>query len=98
MSYEGSDRRDPDNTRRIAVEAARQAVKEAVPEAIRATFVQLGIDPEKPIDAQKDSQWVRATRERCEGMGSKAILTVLGLLIAGSVTFVFNAVLDALKK
>jgi len=98
VSYEGSDRRDPDNTRRIAVEAAKQAVIEAVPAAIKATFVQMGIDPEKPMEAQRDAQWVRATRTRCEGVGSKAILTVVGLIVAGGAVFFWNALVDSLKK
>lgn len=61
----------------VAVEAASQAVTQ--------TLTAMGMDPSKPFDAQKDMMWLRSTRERCEGTIGKALLTVIGLVIVGSV-------------
>lgn len=61
-------------------------VAEAAAEgAVRKTLVAMGLDPEKPFDAQKDMMWLRATRERCEGAGGKALFTVVSLLVVAGV-------------
>lgn len=100
MAYAGHEdrRRNVDDMHQVAAEAARQAVVEAVPAAIRATLIQMGFDPEHPLKAQQDAQWVRSTRERCEGVGGKALLTVVALIAAGGATFAWNAFTDLLKK
>jgi hypothetical protein len=44
----------------------------------------MGLDPSEPFHAQKDMQWLRATRERCEGAAGKAILTIIGMLVVSA--------------
>lgn len=78
----------------VAERAARQAVRE--------TLVSLGIDPEKPIEAQRDMAALRELRElmtsrefqadmmhlrrwrkALDGVQSKGMLTLVGLITAG---------------
>lgn len=68
----------------VAVEAATQAVTQ--------TLTAMGLDPTKPFDAQKDMMWLRSTRERCEGTIGKALLTVVGLLVVGTVAALWTGV------
>lgn len=66
----------------------KQVADEAADKAVEKMFVRIGIDPDDPIKAQADMQWLRATRERCENVEGKAIMTLVGLLvvaIAGAV-------------
>lgn len=60
----------------------KQVASEAATQAVTQTLTAMGLDPNKPFDAQKDMLWLRSTRERCEGISAKAILTVIGLLVA----------------
>jgi len=72
-----------DDVRRIADEAAERAARRVVKIAVHETLIGLGIDPAHPMDAQKDAQFLRSTRIRCEQTGSKAAMVVLALLIGG---------------
>lgn len=64
----------------------KAVASEAAEQAVSKTFVAMGLDPSKPFEAQKDMQFVRATRERCEDSQGKAILTMIGLLLGGAAT------------
>lgn len=64
----------------------KNVATEAAELAVAKTFVAMGIDPAKPLEAQKNMQWVTSTRERCEGTIGKALLTIIGLLVLGGCT------------
>jgi hypothetical protein len=64
----------------------KNVASEAAEQAVNKTLVAMGFDPSRPFEAQKDAQWIRATRERCEGTVGKAVLTIVGLLILGGCT------------
>lgn len=64
----------------------KNVASEAAELAVNKTLVAMGFDPSRPFEAQKDAQWIRATRERCEGTVGKAILTIVGLLVLGGCT------------
>jgi len=84
MTYNGPDRRSEDtHVRNIAEEAATRAVEKTAPVVVESTLLSLGIDPKNPIEAQKDSAFVRQTRKRCETASNKAIVTMIGLLVLG---------------
>lgn len=57
----------------VAAEAAELAVKK--------TFIAMGINPDNPLEAQADMQFLRATRQRCEGTEGKAIITAVGFFV-----------------
>jgi hypothetical protein len=42
------------------------------------------IDPSEPFAAQADMIWLRTTRERCEAAAGKAMLAIIGLIVAGA--------------
>lgn len=64
----------------------KTVASEAAEQAVTKTLVAMGFDPSRPFEAQKDAQWIRATRERCEGTVGKAVLTIVGLLVLGGCT------------
>ena len=68
--------------RAIADEVARNVVKIAVYE----TLISIGFDPAHPMDAQKDAQFLRSTRMRCEQAGSKAAMLMVALIVGGVLT------------
>lgn len=55
--------------------------EEASNAAVRKILVQMGIDPDNPMDAQRDMVWLRATRMRCEGATGWAAFAVISLVI-----------------
>jgi hypothetical protein len=56
----------------------------AAAHAVRDTLTALGIDPSEPFAAQADMVWLRTTRTRCETAAGKAILAIIGLIVAGA--------------
>lgn len=62
----------------------KDVAEQAAELAVKRTFITLGMDPEKPIAAQRDFAWVRATRERSEGLWGKIILSLVGIGVVGA--------------
>ncbi len=75
----------------------KQVASEAAEQAVNRTLTAMGMDPTKPFDAQADMQFLRATRQRCEGVGGKALLTVIGIMVAGAVAFFWAGFKSSLK-
>ena len=99
MTYEGPDRRSEDtHVRNIAEEAATRAVEKTAPIVVKSTLVSLGIDPDNPIEAQKDSAFVRQTRKRCETASNKAIITMIGLLVLGGLGALWTGIKAAINS
>lgn len=65
----------------LTPEEARALIREAV----RETFLMLGVKVDDPIEVQKDFQHLRDWRQTTESIKSKSITTVLGLMVAGAV-------------
>lgn len=61
--------------RKIAHEAARQAVKE--------TLTALGVDADHPLEAQKDFQMLRDWRRSADTVKKQSLVTAVGILTAG---------------
>lgn len=61
--------------RKIAHEAARQAVKE--------TLTALGVDADHPLEAQKDFQMLRDWRRSADTVKRQSLITAVGILTAG---------------
>ena len=64
-----------DQVRRIAAEAAAQAIKE--------TLQRLGLEVEDPLQVQRDMQHLRDWRNSMERVKSKSLLTAVGIAITG---------------
>lgn len=71
--------------RRLMEEAVDKAVERTAPIAIKAAFVSMGMDPEKPLEAQKDAQFLRSTRERCEKATWQAVTVFIGVVALGAI-------------
>lgn len=69
--------------RHVDVALQKSVADLAAEQAVKKTFIAMGLDPEKPFEAQQDMVWLRSTRQRCEGAGVKALLTLTGLVIVG---------------
>lgn len=53
-------------------------------EAVRETFLMLGVKVDDPIEVQKDFQHLREWRQTTDSIKSKTITTALGLVVAGA--------------
>lgn len=60
-----------------------RVAEEAADKAVAKTFTMMGMDPRDTRAAQADMVWLRSTRQRCEGVEGKAMLTLVGLLVMG---------------
>lgn len=81
----------------VAERAVTKAVEEVTPRIVRQTLVSMGLDPEHPMEAQKDAQFVRSTRTRCEQAGSRGMIILIGLVLAGAVAVFWDGLKAALK-
>ena len=65
----------------LTPEEARALIREAV----RETFLMLGVKVDDPIEVQKDFQHLREWRNTTESIKSKGLLTLVGIAGAGLV-------------
>ena len=49
------------------------------------TFERFGIDPDDPIEVQKDFSFIRDWRKSVKAVRSKALITAVSILVAGAV-------------
>lgn len=54
---------------------------EAAERTVKRFSTAMGIDPDDPMRAQRNMQWLDRTRERAEGMHGKIIMTALGVAV-----------------
>ena len=62
----------------------REVAEQAAKEAVRGMLVQLGIDPDKPIEAQRDFQHLRDWRKAVETIRAIGLKTIVGIIITGA--------------
>ncbi len=84
----------------------RDIAEASAEKAVSKTFIAMGLDPEKPIDAQRnftflrsmvhdkdlaaDMGWLRRSRTRSEGIVGKAITTAVGLAVLGTLNAIWE--------
>lgn len=84
---------DEDDIKRIAEEAAEQAVKK--------TLLALGIDITKPeaiLEAQKDMQHLRAWRTSVDTIKAKGIVTAITVLVTGILGVLWLGFTEIIKR
>lgn len=70
----------------------KDVAEQAAELAVKRTFIKLGLDPDKPIEAQADMQWVRATRTRSSGIWDKVVLTIVGVVSIAATSAFWNLI------
>lgn len=65
----------------LTPEEARALIREAV----RETFLMLGLKVDDPIEVQKDFQHLREWRSTTETLKRKTLLTMLGIVVSGMI-------------
>jgi len=63
----------------LTPEEARALIREAV----RETFLMLGVKVDDPIEVQKDFQHLREWRTTTDSIKSKGLLTLVGIAVSG---------------
>lgn len=63
----------------LTPEEARALIREAV----RETFLMLGVKVDDPIEVQKDFQHLREWRSTTESVKAKGMLAVVGVVVSG---------------
>jgi hypothetical protein len=74
----------------VADRAAKKAVEELVPIIVRQTFITMGLDPDDPMEAQKDAVFIRSTRTRCEQVNGKGLMLLVGIVGAGALALMWD--------
>ncbi|MCI0598746.1 MAG: hypothetical protein L0Y60_04365 [Beijerinckiaceae bacterium] len=62
----------------------KDEITKIVEEAVEKTLQRLGIDVSEPIEMQKDFALVRSWRQSTEAVRHKGLMTMIGILIAGT--------------
>lgn len=72
-----------DNGERRVATLSHEEVEQAVEQGVVNALIRLGLDASKPIDLQRDFQFLRDLRKSTESVKGKALVTIVGILIAG---------------
>lgn len=78
----------------LTPEEARALIREAV----RETFLMLGVKVDDPIEVQKDFQHLREWRNTTESIKSKGLLTVMGILVSGMLAAIWVGIKEFVGK
>lgn len=78
----------------LTPEEARALIREAV----RETFLMLGLKVDDPIEVQKDFQHLREWRSTTETLKRKTLLTMLGIVVSGMVGALALGIKEVLGK
>lgn len=66
-----------------------QEVEDAVERGIIKAFEHLGMDATEPLEAQRDFQFLRDLRCSTESVKGKALVTIVGILVAGGLAAIW---------
>lgn len=78
----------------LTPEEARALIREAV----RETFLMLGVKVDDPIEVQKDFQHLREWRSTTESIKSKGMLTLVGIAVSGLAAAVWLGLKELFSK
>ena len=67
-------------------------------EAVRETFLMLGVKVDDPIEVQKDFQHLREWRTTTASIKSKGLMTLMGILVSGLVAAAWVGIKDFVGK
>ena len=90
-----NDNRGPEQQlHNLTPDEARSLIREAV----RETFLMLGVKVDDPIEVQKDFQHLREWRSTSESIKSKGVLTVAGIFFSGLAAAVWLGFKEILSR
>lgn len=69
----------------------KQIAEETAEKTVKRFATTMGIDPEDPMRAQKNMQWLDRTRELHQGAVGKAIYTAIGIAVLGALQTAWTA-------
>jgi len=70
--------------------------RELIRETVKETLLSLGLDTDDPIKVQKDFQHLREWRETTEAIKDHSLTTVIGIVVAGILGFIWLGVKDTM--
>lgn len=72
--------------------------KALVREAVRETFLMLGVKVDDPLEVQKDFQHLREWRYTMQSIRSKGMLTLVGIALTGLLAAAWLGIKDLLAR
>ncbi len=78
----------------LTPDEARSLIREAV----RETFLMLGVKVDDPIEVQKDFQHLREWRTTTDSLKSKGLMALIGILVSGLVAAAWVGFKDLVVK
>lgn len=70
--------------------------RELIRETVKETLLTLGLDIDDPIKVQKDFQHLREWRETTETIKSHSLTTLVGIVAAGILGFIWIGIKDSM--
>jgi hypothetical protein len=67
-------------------------------EAVRETFLMLGVKVDDPIEVQKDFQHLREWRSTTDSIKSKGMIALVGVVVSGLAAAVWMGLREMLSK
>lgn len=90
----GSDQGPEKQLQNLTPDEARALIREAV----RETFLMLGVKVDDPIEVQKDFQHLREWRSTTDSIKSKGMLTLVGIVASGLAAAVWLGLKELFSK
>lgn len=72
--------------------------KALVREAVRETFLMLGVKVDDPLEVQKDFQHLREWRYTMQSIRSKGMLTLVGIALTGLLAAAWLGIKDLVSR
>ncbi|MEQ1950928.1 hypothetical protein [Mesorhizobium sp. CN2-181] len=67
-------------------------IRRIVSETVDETLTKLGVDPNNPLEFQKDMAHIRAWRNSVETVKTQSLTTAIGIITAGIVGLIWMAI------
>ncbi|RWB40463.1 MAG: hypothetical protein EOQ44_25325 [Mesorhizobium sp.] len=70
----------------------QEIAERAAQEAVKKTFLTLGLDIEDPLEAQADMRFVRKTRTSAETIQRQSLMAAVGVVTVGLLGLIWAAI------
>lgn len=92
------DKKEVEKLVQDTVHSMKDHIRQCVDEGVCQALTRVGINPEDPMEMQRDMQFVREWRGTVASVRRKGLLTAVGILVAGMLSAVWLGLQALLSK
>lgn len=81
-----------------SITMTQDELEDLIEKTVNQTLVKLGVDPEDPLEVQRDFKFVRDWRKSSEAVKRKALLAAVGIVVTGAIGAILVGIRHALHQ